>query len=97
MNEPASQTTSIGNGNPDWLAWTYLGLAVAGAILPWMANLDFIRAYGGALDLGLFVSLANANPASSSLSRDLLIGGTPRLCSSVKPRSGLSSRISNKI
>ena len=76
MNEPASQTTSIGNGNPDWLAWTYLGLAVAGAILPWMANFDFIRAYGGALDLGLFVSLANANPASSSLSRDLLIGGT---------------------
>ena len=54
----------------------YLGLAVAGAVLPWLANLDFIRAYGPSFDLGLFVQLANANPAASSLSRDLAIGAT---------------------
>jgi len=54
----------------------HLALAVAGAILPWLANLAFIRDYGGSFDLGLFVQLANANPAASSLSRDLAIGAT---------------------
>lgn len=59
-----------------WLAWLYLALAMAGGILPWLANLDFIGSYGAAFDLGLFVQLANANPAAQSLSRDLLIGAT---------------------
>lgn len=59
-----------------WLAWLYLGLAVAGAILPWLANLDFIRQSGGPFDLALFIAQANANPAAQSLSRDLLIGAT---------------------
>jgi hypothetical protein len=59
-----------------WVAWTYLALALAGAILPWMANLEFMRQYGAVFDLGLFVRLANANPAAQSLSRDLLIGST---------------------
>ena len=58
------------------LEWLYLSLAIAGAILPWMANLDFIQQYGSSFDLGLFVSLVNANPASQSLSRDLLIGAS---------------------
>ena len=49
---------------------------MAGGILPWLANLDFIGSYGAAFDLGLFVQLANANPAAQSLSRDLLIGAT---------------------
>lgn len=57
-----------------WLAWIYLALAVAGGVLPWMANLDFIRDYGTSFDLKVFVDLANANPAAQSLSRDLLIG-----------------------
>jgi hypothetical protein len=56
--------------------WLYLALAVAGAVLPWLANLDFIGITGGSFDLGLFVQLANANPAASSLSRDLAIGAT---------------------
>ena len=56
--------------------WLYLALAVAGAVLPWLANLDFIQAYGGNFDLGLFVRLANANPAASSISRDLAVGAT---------------------
>ena len=59
-----------------WLAWLYLALAVAGGVLPWLANLDYMRAYGSSFDLGLFVQLANANPAAQSLSRDLLVGAS---------------------
>jgi hypothetical protein len=59
-----------------WLAWLYLALAVAGGVLPWMANLDYMRQYGAGFDLGLFVQLANANPAAQSLSRDLLVGAS---------------------
>lgn len=62
--------------SPAWIAWLYLALAVAGGILPWLANLEFMRQYGSAFDLGLFVRLANANPAAQSLSRDLLIGAS---------------------
>ena len=58
------------------LSWIYLALAVAGAVLPWLANLDFIRSSGSSFDLGLFIQLANANPAAQSLSRDLLIGAS---------------------
>jgi hypothetical protein len=59
-----------------WIQWLYLGLAVAGAILPWMANIAFIRSSGNAFNLAQFMALANANPAAQSLSRDLLIGAT---------------------
>jgi hypothetical protein len=59
-----------------WLAWLYLALAVAGGILPWLANFDYMRQYGSSFDLKLFVELANANPAAQSLSRDLLVGAT---------------------
>ncbi|MBM5816988.1 MAG: DUF2834 domain-containing protein [Cyanobacteriota bacterium] len=58
------------------LAWIYLALAVAGGVLPWLANLDFIRESGQPFDLGLFVRLANANPAAQSLSRDLAVGAS---------------------
>jgi hypothetical protein len=58
------------------LKWVYLALAISGAVLPWLANLEFISEYGASFDLGLFVQLANANPAASSLSRDLAIGAT---------------------
>lgn len=69
MTTPSTSTTP-------WLAWLYLALALAGGILPWLANLEFIGSYGAAFDLSLFVQLANANPAAQSLSRDLLIGAT---------------------
>lgn len=59
-----------------WLKWLYLGLAMAGAILPWLANWEFIQIHGSPLDLGLFIRLANANPAAQSLSRDLIVGAT---------------------
>ena len=58
------------------LSWIYLALAVAGAILPWLANLDYIHLHGASLDLGLFVQLANANPAAQSFSRDLLVSAS---------------------
>lgn len=54
----------------------YLALAVAGAVLPWMANLEFMQLHGPSFDVGLFVQLANANPAAASLSRDLTIAAT---------------------
>ena len=59
-----------------WLAWLCLALAIAGGVLPWLANLDYMRQYGSSFDLGLFVQLANANPAAQSLSRDLLVGAS---------------------
>lgn len=58
------------------LAWMYLALAVAGAVLPWLANLEFIRASGQPFDLALFVQMANANPAAQSLSRDLAVAAS---------------------
>jgi len=61
---------------PPLLGWLYLGLAIAGALLPWLANWEFIQTYGSSFDLGLFVQLANANAAAQSLSRDLLIGAS---------------------
>ena len=67
--------------NPDQrplgpLAWLYLALAVAGGVLPWLANLAFLKQYGPSFDVGLFVGLANSNPAAQSLSRDLAVGAT---------------------
>ncbi|MFZ9946944.1 MAG: DUF2834 domain-containing protein [Vulcanococcus sp.] len=59
-----------------WLAWLYLGLAIAGGVLPWMANLDYMQQYGSSFDVSQFIQLANANPAAQSLSRDLLIGAS---------------------
>ena len=59
-----------------WLSWLYLAVAIAGGVLPWMANLAFMRDYGSSFDLSVFISLANANAASQSLSRDLLVGAS---------------------
>ncbi len=60
-----------------FLPWTYLLLAIAGAILPWQANLEFIQMNaGGGFDLQTFIQDANINPASRSLNRDLLIAAS---------------------
>jgi hypothetical protein len=58
------------------LAWLYLALAVAGGVLPWLANLAFLKQYGPSFDVALFVGLANSNPAAQSLSRDLAVAAT---------------------
>ncbi len=57
-----------------WLKWVYLLLAILGAILPTLANIEFVKSYGSSFDIQLFIQLANNNPASQSLSRDLFIG-----------------------
>ena len=59
-----------------WLKWVYLILAILGAVFPTLANIEFARSYGQTFDIQLFIELANSNPASQSLSRDLFIGAT---------------------
>ncbi len=75
MTDDALSTRSS-PGGISWVAWIYLLLAVAGGVLPWLANLDFIRSEGSSFDLALFIRQANANPAARSLSSDLAIGAT---------------------
>ena len=58
------------------MAWIYLVLSLAGGILPWLANWDYIQFYGSGFDLGQFIALANANPASQFVSRDLAVSAT---------------------
>ncbi|WP_114994277.1 DUF2834 domain-containing protein [Synechococcus sp. UW179A] len=59
------------------LIWSYLLLALLGAVLPWQANLEFIQAGSGTgFDLSGFIRDANLTAASRSLSRDLIIGAT---------------------
>ena len=41
-----------------------------------MANFEFAREYGHSFDINNFISLANANPAAQSISRDLLVGAS---------------------
>ena len=41
-----------------------------------MANFEFAREYGNSFDINNFISLANANPAAQSISRDLLVGAS---------------------
>ena len=59
-----------------WLKWVYLLLAVLGAILPTLANIEFAKSYGPSFNIQLFIELANNNPASQSLSRDLFIASS---------------------
>ena len=59
-----------------WLKWVYLVLAILGAVLPTLANIEFAKSYGNSFDIQLFIDLANNNPAAQSISRDLLIGST---------------------
>ena len=56
------------------LSWVYLVFAILGAILPTLANIDFMILYGPQFDINKFINLANINPAAQSLSRDLFIG-----------------------
>ena len=62
--------------NRHTLSYIYLFLSFFGAILPMMANFDFAMEYGNTFDIKNFISLANANPAAQSISRDLLVGAS---------------------
>ena len=62
--------------NKQILSYLYLFLSIIGAILPMLANFDFAMQYGNSFDIKNFISLANANPAAQSISRDLLVGAS---------------------
>ena len=59
-----------------FLCLVYFALAIAGALFPTLANIDFIRVYGPGFDIIQFIELASNNPAAESLSRDLMISST---------------------
>ncbi len=58
------------------LKLVYLSLALLGAILPTLANIEFIKLYGPGFDLSNFIELSSINPAAQSLSRDLLVSSS---------------------
>lgn len=55
------------------LRWLYLFLAIAGAVLTWYYNIQFITAADGVFDLHSFVAGGMANYAAASLSMDIFI------------------------
>ena len=67
---------NISKDNKKILSYIYLFLSILGAVLPMMANFDFAMEYGNSFDIKNFISLANANPAAQSISRDLLVGAS---------------------
>jgi len=51
----------------------YLLLTLAGLIIPWYYNLQFIEQSGGAFSIAEFIAAGSTNAASQSLSWDLAI------------------------
>lgn len=51
----------------------YLSLAIAGLVIPWYYNLQFMAESGGSFDLAEFMAAGSANAAAQSLSWDLAI------------------------
>lgn len=58
------------------LSYIYLLLSILGAVLPMISNFNFALDYGFTFDIVKFIQLASDNPASESISRDLLIGAS---------------------
>jgi hypothetical protein len=51
-NQRVSTAMEVNTAPKPWLAWLYLALAIAGGVLPWMANVAYMREYGSSFDLG---------------------------------------------
>jgi len=51
----------------------YLALALAGLVMTWYYNLQFIAESGGSFDIGAFMAAGATNAAAKSLSWDLAI------------------------
>ena len=51
----------------------YLLLAIAGVVMTWYYNLQFMQESGGSFDLTEFMAASSSNAASQSLSWDLAI------------------------
>ncbi|WP_320668076.1 DUF2834 domain-containing protein [Prochlorococcus sp. MIT 1307] len=58
------------------ISFVYFSLAILGAILPTLSNIEFAQTYGPGFDINKFILLANINPAAESLSRDLMVGAS---------------------
>ena len=56
-----------------WISYLYLLLSILGGILTAIANFRFVKDYGPGFDVKLFIASAFNNPASQSLSLDLLV------------------------
>ena len=59
--------------NKKLLSYLYLSLSILGAVLTIKANIQFVKDFGPGFDLNNFIALAFNNPASQSLSFDLLV------------------------
>ncbi len=59
--------------NKKLISYLYLLFSILGAILTTKSNIKFVADYGPGFDLNNFIALAFNNPASQSLSFDLLI------------------------
>ena len=57
-------------------SYIYLVLAICGVVLTSISNFNFALDYGPGFDINKFISLANANPAAESISRDLFISAS---------------------
>lgn len=62
------------------LRGVYLLLAIAGLLIPWYFNIQFIAESGGSFDIGEFIAASSSNAASKSLSWDLSIACLAGLC-----------------
>ncbi|MFT4822999.1 MAG: hypothetical protein ACI9DH_000187 [Halioglobus sp.] len=58
----------------------YLSLAIAGIVLTWYYNLQFVSESGGSLDLAEFIAQGSTNTVSKSLTWDLAIACIAGLC-----------------
>ena len=58
----------------------YLSLAIAGLVIPWYFNIQFIAESGGSFSIGEFIAAGSSNAASKSLSWDLGIACIAGLC-----------------
>ncbi len=61
---------------PNLISFFYFCLSILGAILPTLANIEFVKENGPGFNIIKFIELANNNPAAQSLSFDLLILAT---------------------
>ncbi len=62
--------------NFNWVSYFYLLISMVGAAFTSSANYQFMRHYGPGFDITKFLNLATNNPASQSLSYDLLFVST---------------------
>ena len=51
----------------------YLSLTLAGLIIPWYYNFQFMQQSGGAFSIAEFIAASSSNAASQSLTSDLAI------------------------